>query len=87
MRTIMLGLGYLTWVLLNISCLYWLGYKVTILIETESIGYFLFYLCMGLVSILVLTMLSILTLGLIAIIFGDRNMEDRLTKILSFFEK
>lgn len=84
MKNLLLGMGYLTWFICNITILYGLGYGVMKLLESESVGSFLLHLAGGMIILMILVMLSILCLALVASIFGDKKVEDKITDILPF---
>ena len=81
MKKILLGMGYLTWIICNIAVLYGIGWGVMKLIETESVGEFLLKLAGGMVMLLLVVILSILGLALIAMFFGDKKMVEKLDKL------
>jgi hypothetical protein len=78
LKKILLGMGYLTWMICNIAVLYGIGCGVMELLESESVGEFLLKLAGGMVTVLVMVILSILCLGLVAMLFGDQRMESKL---------
>lgn len=86
MRNILLGLGYLTWLVCNIAAIYGIGYGAIKLIELESIGEFLWYLALGLLAIMVLLIVSILCLGLVAIMFNHEKVIDKVEEWFSFLD-
>ena len=86
MRNILLGLGYLTWLVCNIAVIYGIGYGAIKLIELESIGEFLGYLALGLFAIMVLLIVSILCLRLVAIMFNHEKVIDKVEEWFSFLD-
>ena len=81
LKKILLGMGYLTWFCCNLSVLYGIGWGAMKLLESESIGEFLLKLAGGMIMVLVMVILSILCLGLVAMMFGDDNLEKKLDDI------
>ena len=77
MKKILLGLGYLTWSVCNITVLYGIGlYVKNRLINPETVTDFLLSLSLGLIVLMLIAILSILILGLITMIFGgEKGME------------
>jgi hypothetical protein len=86
MRNILLGLGYLTWLVCNIAVIYGIGYGAMKLIELESMAIFLGHLALGLLAIMVLLVVSILCLGLVAIMFNDEKVIDKVEKWFPFLD-
>jgi len=86
MRNILLGLGYLTWLVCNIAVIYGIGYGAMKLIELESIAEFLGHLALGLLAIMLLLVVSILCLGLVAIMFNDEKVIDKVEKWFPFLD-
>jgi len=82
MKKILLGMGYLTWMICKIAVLYGIGWGVMKLIETESVGEFLLKLAGGMVMLLLVVILSILGLALIAMFFGDKKMVEKIEKFV-----
>ena len=81
LKKILLGMGYLTWFCCNLAVLYGIGWGAMKLLESESIGEFLLKLAGGMIMVLVMVILSILCLGLVAMMFGDDNLEKKLDDI------
>ena len=71
MKKILLGMGYLTWMIRNIAVIYGIGWGAMKLLESESVGQFILHLAFGMVMLFLVVILSILCLGLVAIMFGD----------------
>jgi hypothetical protein len=86
MRKLLLGLGYLTWLVCNIAIIYGVGYGAMLLIESESIGGFLFKLAAGLFMLMLLAVISGLILGAVASMFGDEAVKERVTKWFPFLD-
>lgn len=84
LKKILLGMGYLTWMICNIAVVYGIGWGAMKLLESESAGEFLLKLAGGMIMVLVMVILSILCLGLVAMLFGDQRMESKLD---DFFDK
>jgi len=82
LKKILLGMGYLTWMICNIAVLYGIGWGAIKLLESESVGHFIFQLAFGMFILLFVVILSILCLGLIAMMFGDEKMEEKIEKII-----
>lgn len=78
MKKILLGMGYLTWFCCNLAVLYGIGWGAMKLLESESVGEFLLKLAGGMIMVLAMVILSILCLGLVAILFGDERIESKL---------
>ena len=82
LKKVLLGMGYLTWMICNIAVLYGIGWGAMKLLESESVGQFILHLAFGMVMLLLVIMLSILCLGLVAMMFGDEKMEEKVEKII-----
>ena len=82
LKKVLLGMGYLTWMICNIAVVYGIGWGAMKLLESESVGQFILHLAFGMVMLLLVIMLSILCLGLVAMMFGDEKMEDKVEKII-----
>ena len=78
MNKILLGMGYLTWMICNIAVVYGIGWGAMKLLESESVGQFILHLAFGMVMLFLVVILSILCLGLVAIMFGDDKLEKKL---------
>lgn len=81
LKKVLLGMGYLTWMICNIAVLYGIGWGAMKLLESESVGQFILHLTFGMVMLFLLVILSILCLGLIAMMFGDKKVQDKIDKI------
>ena len=85
MKKIMLGLGYLTWTMCNILCIYGFGVGLYKLSQLESVGTILTFLALGLFFLLMAAILSMLCLGLVSIAFGDEKLAEKVDKALPSF--
>lgn len=74
MRKLLLGMGYFTWFVCNLAIIYGVGWGVFELIKSTSVGDFLLKLAGGMVMLFLLVILSVLILGLIAILFDDQKV-------------
>jgi len=81
LKKILLGMGYLTWLICNIAVLYGIGWGAMKLLESESVGEVLLKLAGGMIMVLMMVILSILCLGLVAMMFGDDELEKKLDDI------
>jgi hypothetical protein len=86
MKKLLLGMGYLTWFCCNLALLYGIGWGAFKLLESESVGEFILRLAGGMIILMILIALSILCLGLVAILFGDEKTKDKVMKWLPFME-
>ena len=84
LKKILLGMGYLTWMICNIAVIYGIGWGAIKLLESGSPGEFLLKLAGGIIMVLLMVILSILCLGLVAMLFGDEKMAN---KFDDFFDK
>lgn len=84
LKKIILGMGYLTWMICNIAVIYGIGWGAMKLLESESVGEFLLKLAGAMIMVLLMVILSILCLGLVAMLFGDERIESKLD---DFFDK
>ena len=78
LKKILLGMGYLTWFCCNLAVLYGIGWGAMKLLESESVGEFLLELAIGMIMVFMMVILSILCLGLVAMMFGDGEVEKKL---------
>ena len=78
LKKILLGMGYLTWMICNIAVLYGIGWGAMKLLESESVGEFLLELAIGMIMVFMMVILSILCLGLVAMMFGDDKLEKKI---------
>ena len=86
MRKLLLGMGYLTWLCCNIAVLYGIGWGAFKLLESESVGGFILKLAGGMIVLTCLIVLSILCLGLLAVLFGDEKTEKKIEGWLPFID-
>ena len=77
MKNLLKGMGYLTWLICNISLLYGVGIWVKKIIEAEDLAAFFFTLSLVMEILFLITILSMLVLGLMAVMFKDEEMEDK----------
>ena len=77
LKKILLGMGYLTWMICNIAVIYGIGWGAIKLLESGSAGEFLLKLAGGMIMVLLMVILSILCLGLVAMLFGDERMANK----------
>lgn len=85
MKKIMLGLGYLTWTMCNIACIYGFGVGIYKLFQLESVGAVFGFLALGLIGVLIAAILSLLCLGLVSSAFGDEILTEKVNKALPDF--
>ena len=85
MKKIMLGLGYLTWTMCNILCIYGFGLGLYKLFQLESVGQVLVSLALGSIGLLIAFILSMLCLGLVSAMFGDEKLVEKVDKALPSF--
>ena len=78
MRKLLLGMGYFTWLVCNLAIIYGVGWGVFELIKSTSVGDFLLKLAGGMVMLFLLVILSVLILGLIAMLFDDQKVIKKL---------
>ena len=78
MRKLLLGMGYFTWLVCNLAVIYGVGWGVFELIKSTSVGDFLLKLAGGMVMLFLLVILSVLILGLIAMLFDDQKVIKKL---------
>ena len=79
-------MGYLTWFCCNIAVLYGIGWGAFKLLESESVGGFILKLAGGMIVLTCLIVLSILCLGLLAVLFGDEKTEKKIEGWLPFID-
>jgi len=78
LKKIVLGMGYLTWIICNIAVIYGIGWGAMKLLESGSVGEFLLKLALGMLILFLVVILSILCLALVAMMFGDDKLEKKL---------
>ena len=86
MKKLLLGMGYLTWFCCNLAVLYGIGWGIFKLLESESVGGFILKLAVGMIMLTCLIVLSILCLGLLAVLFGDEKTEKKIEGWLPFID-
>ena len=86
MKKLLLGMGYLTWLCCNLAVLYGIGWGAFKLLESESVGGFILKLAGGMIVLTCLIVLSILCLGLLAVLFGDEKTEKKIEGWLPFID-
>jgi hypothetical protein len=86
MKKLLLGMGYLTWLCCNLAVLYGIGWGAFKLLESESVGSFILHLAGGMIMLMCLIVLSILSLALVATLFGDEKVEEKAAKWLPFID-
>jgi hypothetical protein len=80
MRKLLLGIGYLTWLCCNLAVLYGIGWGAFKLLESQSVGEFILHLAGGMIMLMLLIVLSMLCLGLVAMLFGDEETQEKVDK-------
>ena len=86
MRKLLLGMSYFTWFVCNVALVYGIGWGVLTLIEATSVGEFLLEFAVGMVMLLLIVVLSGLTLGLMAMVFEDEKVLNRVVKWFPFMD-
>ena len=86
MRKLLLGMGYLTWFCCNLAVLYGIGWGVFKLLESESVGGFILHLAGGMIMLMLLIILSGLCLGLVATLFNDEKVVNKIIEWFPFME-
>jgi hypothetical protein len=81
MRKLLLGMGYFTWLVCNLAIIYGVGWGVFELIKSTSVGEFLLKLAGGMITLFLLVILSVLILGLIAMMFDDEKVIKKFDEI------
>jgi len=84
LKKILLGMGYLTWMICNIAVIYGIGWGAMKLLESGSAGEFLLKLAGGMLMLFLVVILSILCLGLVDVMFGDSKIADKIEKLMPF---
>jgi len=84
LKKILLGMGYLTWMICNIAVIYGIGWGAMKLLESESVGDFLLKLALGMLMLFLVVILSILCLGLVDVMFGNNKIADKIEKLMPF---
>lgn len=86
MKKLLLGLGYFTWIVCNLSIVYWLGVGAVKLVQSESFNTFLVHFLIGLGILLFAVIMSLLCLALVSFCFGDEKVSDKVIKWLPFLD-
>mgnify|MGYP006293413973 CR=1 FL=1 len=86
MKQILLGMGYLTWFCCNLAVLYGIGWGAIKLIESRSVGGFVLMLAGGMITLFLTVILSMLSLALIAMLFGDTKTTSKMSKWFPFID-
>jgi len=86
MRKLLLGMSYFTWLVCNLAVIYGIGLGAYKLIESTSIGDFILNLALGMIILLLIALLSGLTLGLMAMVFNDEKVSNRVAKWFPFMD-
>jgi len=86
MSKILLGMGYLTWMICNIAVIYGIGWGAMKLLESKSVGQFILQLAVSMIVLVMLVVMSILCLGLVNVMFGDKKIANRIEKWIPFNE-
>jgi hypothetical protein len=81
MKKLLLGMG-LTWLLCNFAILYGIGWGIMNVINSESLGAVILKLAGGMVMLMLIILLSMLSLGLVAMMFGDKKTEEKVVSWL-----
>ena len=84
MRKLLLGMGYFTWLVCNLAVIYGVGWGAMKLIEATSIGDFIMKFTFGVIMLFLLVILSGLCLGLMSSMFGDEQVEKKVSKWFPF---
>jgi len=78
MSKILLGFGYLTWMICNIAVVYGIGKGAVYLINKESFGEFIMDLAFGMIVLFCIVLLSLLSFLLITMLFGSKEMKEKI---------
>lgn len=78
MKKILLGMGYLTWIVCNLAIIYGIGWGTMKLLEFESVGEFLLYFAFGMIMLFCIVLISLLSLLLITRLFGSEEMQKKI---------
>jgi len=78
MKKILLGMGYLTWIVCNLAIIYGIGWGAMKLLEFESVGEFLLYFAFSMIMLFCIVLMSILSLLLITRLFGSKEMQKKI---------
>lgn len=86
MRKLLLGMGYLTWLCCNLAVLYGIGWGAVKLYQSSSVGEFILHLAVGMIMLMLLVILSGLCLGLVATLFNDEKVVNKIIEWFPFME-
>ena len=78
MSKILLGFGYLTWIVCNLAIIYGIGWGAMKLLESESVGEFILHLAFGMLMLFLVVILSVISLRLITMLFGSEEMQKKI---------
>lgn len=78
MSKILLGFGYLTWIVCNLAIIYGIGKGAVYLINRESFGEFIMDLAFGMIMLFFIVLISLLSLLLITMLFGSKEMQEKI---------
>ena len=78
MSKILLGFGYLTWIVCNLAIIYGIGKGAIYLINRESFGEFIMDLAFGMIVLFCIVLLSLLSFLLITMLFGSKEMKEKI---------
>jgi hypothetical protein len=83
MKKLLLGMSYFTWIVCNLAIVYGIGYGAMKLIESTSVFNFVVNFTCGVIIVFLLVLLSVLSLGLMAMIFDDEKVTNKLQKLFN----
>lgn len=86
MRKLLLGMSYLTWLCCNLAVLYGIGWGAVKLYQSSSVGEFILHLAVGMIMLMLLVILSGLCLGLVATLFEDEKVVNKITEWFPFMK-
>ena len=72
--------------LCNIAVIYGIGLGVMKLINSTGVGEFIFHLAIGVLSLMIIIVMSILCLWLVAELFDDEKVTDKVRGWLPFLD-
>lgn len=78
MSKILLGFGYLTWIVCNLAIIYGIGKGAVYLINRESFGEFIMDLAFGMIILFCIVLVSLLSFLLITMLFGSKEMQEKI---------
>lgn len=83
MKKLLGGIGYLTWFIANLGILYGFGAGVMNLVESNDLDDIVLKTVLGMILFFLITVLSVLAFALITMVFGTKEMQDKVNKWLS----